>query len=602
MKTPIILLCIVLLFTVTSCCDRPTEVMHDEVANPVFSPESYMYNPGLQVTLSCTTPNAEIRYTTNGYYEHNSSHEYTGPITVDSTMTIKAVAYYRTNHSEIVTATYAIYQDSFYDNQDISQMTASPDTIFADNGVTFSQIRVKVVNVENFGVPEQRVEFHTDLGHIIESAVTDSAGFARANFTADNESGIARITAITKKYHPEYPEFVISADTAYVDVTIQSPTTEPQIVHSLQFVQTGQIDLNVANTGGVEAVYLRVKQYDEDGILFTEPRNIWFKIMNEDPPIGVNLNGQSPADSVMAVSSNGIAQVILYSGIQSGTLVIRASCTDAGLYVTTASGDIVIHAGPPHRIEPFASGYNTGEDMGSGLWRILAGARCYDLYDNPVEYGTSVWFQIPDNSYNCQIGANAYVGNESVYGDSTAGVAYTWITYYGWYTFEHITLTAITGGYNGQEVFGEADIILPLNQPDMELYIIPGNMVFHGNTPNTTPSFAMADVYAYVSDGQGCFIRYALVSMTTNYPYGIFEYTQGTNVDPEHYNPIEANNIITTDPNGEASGLIRFYPEGIPYADAMAGGVGVRSVTIIGTLVGTDVTAQTTTTLIRYSS
>jgi hypothetical protein len=221
MKTPIILLSIILLLSITSCCKKTTEVFIDPVLNPVFSPEPYMYNPGVQVTLSCATPGADIRYTTDGYYSHNSSHEYTGPITVDSTMTIKAVAYYRTNHSEVVTATYVIYQYDIGANlYRIDYVSATPDTIYADNGLTSSVISAKVVDMGFFGVSDQLVEFETNLGHINASAVTDSLGFARATFTAVDVSGIATIRAVTKNYHPDYPDFVICADTAIVQVFV----------------------------------------------------------------------------------------------------------------------------------------------------------------------------------------------------------------------------------------------------------------------------------------------------------------------------------------------------------------------------------------------
>ncbi len=597
MRTPIILLSIILLLSITSCCKKTTEVNLDLVSTPVFSPGPYMFNPGVQVAISCATPGADIRYTTNGQYTHAASLTYTGPITVDSTMTIKAVAYYRTHHSEIATATFVIYQNSLSEYQFLTNMSATPDTIFADNGLTSSTVSVKVVDAMAFGIPGQLVEFHTTLGHIRAGAVTDSTGVARAVLTADNVSGIARVTAITRKHHPDYPDFVISADTATVDVTIQSPPPEPVSVHYLRFTQSGQIDLNVMNTGGMDAAYLRVKLYDSDGNLFTEPRNVWFRILNPGASGGANLNNQSPADSVMAVSNNGIAQVLLYSGTANGNIVVKASCTDNGRYHETVKDNIVVHAGPAYRIEVFGGGYNTGENMGGGMWRIVVGARCYDLYDNPVSYGTSVWFQIIDNEYNCQIGAAAYIGNNSVYGDNDEGTAYTYLIYSGVYSGLPVTIRASSGGYNGSIVSGEATIILPVNQPQLELLMVPGNLVFRGNT-NPNPPSATAEPQAVVYDGQGCPIPYTNVTLVST--RGVFEYTTGSNTNPEHYNPQGNPNIIVTNPNGYAEGLIRFYAYEIPYADPMTGNASITIATVTAYLLGSNVSASSSIYLIRY--
>jgi hypothetical protein len=325
----------------------------------------------------------------------------------------------------------------------------------------------------------------------------------------------------------------------------------------------------------------------------------------------------------MVTSSNGYAQVMLNSGTQSGIMSVKASCTDAGHYATAMQSAIVVHAGPAHRIEPFAGGYNTGEAMGGGLWRIVAGAHLYDVYDNPVDYGTSVWFSIPNNQYNCQIVANAYVGNESVEGDSTAGTAYTSLIYSGFYSLETITIRAETGGINGQEVFGEADIILPLNQPQVEIEIIPGNLVFHGNTYDN-PESATADLNASVFDSQGNPIHNARILLSST--RGTFEPILGTNRDPQNCNPHAQPYVIVTDwydadaiyewyydpyyqiPGGPdinagldglAKGLIRFFNYEVPLYDPY-GNPSVTSVTITAHLMGTDATSQSTITLIRY--
>ena len=82
------------------------------VATPTFNPAAGEVAAGTQVAISCATSGAAIYYTTNGSTPTTSSTLYTGAITVNSAMTIKAIAVksgYYTN-SAVATAAYTIKQ------------------------------------------------------------------------------------------------------------------------------------------------------------------------------------------------------------------------------------------------------------------------------------------------------------------------------------------------------------------------------------------------------------------------------------------------------------------------------------------------------------
>ncbi|MBN2545259.1 MAG: chitobiase/beta-hexosaminidase C-terminal domain-containing protein [Spirochaetes bacterium] len=80
-----------------------------KVATPTFSPEGGIYDEVQNVTISCSTKGVVIRYTDDGNDPDKTSTVYTNPITVDSSMTIKAIAYRSGwKDSDIAIAEYVI--------------------------------------------------------------------------------------------------------------------------------------------------------------------------------------------------------------------------------------------------------------------------------------------------------------------------------------------------------------------------------------------------------------------------------------------------------------------------------------------------------------
>jgi hypothetical protein len=84
-----------------------TKVNVTQVDTPTISPNGGNFNDSTQVTLSTTTPNATIRYTTNGSDPTGSSTLYSGPFTVGATTTVKARAFLAgMPDSAVATATF----------------------------------------------------------------------------------------------------------------------------------------------------------------------------------------------------------------------------------------------------------------------------------------------------------------------------------------------------------------------------------------------------------------------------------------------------------------------------------------------------------------
>lgn len=79
------------------------------VATPAFSPTACSFYPTTNVTIDCATSDATIRYTLDGTEPAATSAEYTAPIAISATTTIKARAFADgMNASAVVSATYTL--------------------------------------------------------------------------------------------------------------------------------------------------------------------------------------------------------------------------------------------------------------------------------------------------------------------------------------------------------------------------------------------------------------------------------------------------------------------------------------------------------------
>ncbi len=82
-----------------------------EMATPTFSVASGTYTSAQQVEITSTDANVTIYYTTDGSEPTTGSTKYTGAITVDHTMTLKAIAVSNDDNScvsQVATATYKV--------------------------------------------------------------------------------------------------------------------------------------------------------------------------------------------------------------------------------------------------------------------------------------------------------------------------------------------------------------------------------------------------------------------------------------------------------------------------------------------------------------
>ncbi len=113
-----------------------TESSGTSVATPTFSPAAGTYTEAQEVTINCETENSTIYYTTDGSTPTNESTQYTEPVTVEETTTIKAIAYVDEESSNVATATYTIVTIS-----NISDVTTSGDAYIVQGTVVAKSAR-----------------------------------------------------------------------------------------------------------------------------------------------------------------------------------------------------------------------------------------------------------------------------------------------------------------------------------------------------------------------------------------------------------------------------------------------------------------------------
>jgi hypothetical protein len=268
----------------------------------------------------------------------------------------------------------------------ITDMKATPDVIYADNNVTYSEIAVEVKDGENFGVRNQMVLFKTDLGRIITNVATDSTGIARSTFWDAGDVGVATVTAIVRNYSEATPDSIVSADTTSVTVTIDE----------IPPIQSVALEMNnTSNTGmpyemGVgQQIPVSAKAWNEAGALLPNNSLITFSCTAGR---FFDSQGNDLGQETVAKTFNGKASVQYNSGTQATTMpgasVAEVSATIGGI---TDSREVTIKPGSPAAIELRSFLNIDGEDVPSitsevgSPYQIFMVANLKDMYFNDCQ-------------------------------------------------------------------------------------------------------------------------------------------------------------------------------------------------------------------------
>ncbi|PID28698.1 MAG: hypothetical protein CSB55_03980 [Candidatus Cloacimonadota bacterium] len=322
------------------------------------------------------------------------------------------------------------------------------------------------------------VNFETNIGSITPVATTDENGQCTAEFSPGTAAGFAEVSATV-------------GDSAFASTVVNVTSDTPAY---LVVKESENSVIYVEGSGQISSAALTVEIYDMMNNLVTVSQSLRFKLLNY--PEGTSINNEGT--EVIVSSANGQAQISVNAGTQIGPVTVEISLVE-NEDIKIVNSDIIIRSGKPDAVSCAIGGYNEGENIGGGLWLLELAATVTDQYSNPVPNGTDVAFEIVGNPDWASIYGSGFIGNVNADGDSTAGVAYTTITYDGIKSNEEISIKVIVGQGENNVEFILDDLVLPMN--DVSLVVIPDpfHIDFNGATP-TVPAVSLLNTT--VMDGQ----------------------------------------------------------------------------------------------------
>jgi len=215
-------------------------------------------------------------------------------------------------------------------------------------------------------------------------------------------------------------------------------------------------------------ICLELRDTNENLVL--SPCQVWYKFLTR--PEGSNIENivYNYTDSTSVISTAGEARVHVFSGTQTGLIILQAWIRNTDHQMISAVfEDIMVNPGPPSACQLNISGMDEAEDLDGGMWLIETSAFLTDAFNNPVMEGIMVYFSLDPNSDYASIGYTGCVGGPNQAGESLPGTAFGTMVYDGAFTNEMINLKADI--YD--DITFEQEFVLPLQYGELSMVCIP---------------------------------------------------------------------------------------------------------------------------------
>jgi adhesin/invasin len=345
--------------------------------------------------------------------------------------------------------------------------SALPDTI-AGGGGSFSTIVAEISDVYGNPVADGTlVTFAVTSGNgIVTPTVLSESGVATAQFSPTG-GGLATVRVCCGSYCANAGIVILSEAAGTI---VADPDTAW---------------ISVAGTGTGATANIVAYVFDSHAVPVDNGTEVTFTI-EYGPGGGEYLD--SPANGygpVVKQTGGGMASIGVNGGTKPGTILLSIT---AGDYAATTT-KIGIAAGPPDSIL-----LNVGEGSvnGDGTYTFAVAAIVRDVYNNPVENGTAVYFTL-DRSDLAFINPEAYTGGQypcaELEGTRIKGVSRACLTFPSQSSFECVGIHASTAG---GEVETEFYYILPVIDGEMAMQALPPSV--SGTTGDS------CDIYVTIGD------------------------------------------------------------------------------------------------------
>ncbi|MFO7735503.1 MAG: chitobiase/beta-hexosaminidase C-terminal domain-containing protein [bacterium] len=185
-----------------------TYTVTGQVADPVIDPSEGYFTSSTSVSITCSTPEANIRYTTDGSLPSRSNGVlYSGPFTISSTTTIKAIGY------------RGEWQES--SNSAITE---------ADINITGAVSAPQFTPAAGNYTEAQDVFISSETPGAVITYTTDNTAPTRSSNSYDEETGVFVNSDTTLRVLAYVPEWEESSDTtSTAEYTITGSVSPPEI-------------------------------------------------------------------------------------------------------------------------------------------------------------------------------------------------------------------------------------------------------------------------------------------------------------------------------------------------------------------------------------
>lgn len=255
------------------------------------------------------------------------------------------------------------------------------------NGSLQSNVLATVFNSQNqrlgSGVP---LGFKTNgIGQVTAGAFTNEQGQASAIFSMNNQTGVSSVRAY----------FVTGsgtqADTLWSNVSTVTVNSGLPVNVTMA---TATPRIQILGFGSASEALVQARVVDASGSLVTMDIPVKFFLQASPPESYLSTPGMEDVhfmgDTLVAVSQNGIAQMVINAGRRPGVVQVGAVINDMGIDVYSSYPLVTIVAGPPAYgtldFDP------TGDQVGASMWRVTWAAHFWDRYSNDVKDSTAVYF------------------------------------------------------------------------------------------------------------------------------------------------------------------------------------------------------------------